>query len=131
MHGFSFLLALAFQQHWDRLHGNVKDSDRGWGAPGTIMVEGEPHYAVMYGNVQLAGEDQRRYKNIRRRMGITKSGKGGNAQPGVRVPADFETRAKYKIAQQHAYISVCTDRCATHGFSLHLAFAFQQHGDRL
>ena len=59
------------------------------------MVEGEPHYAVMYGNVQLAGEDQRRYKNIRRRMGISKSGKGGNVKPGVRVPTDFETRAKY------------------------------------
>ena len=46
----------------------VQAADRGWGAPATISVKGEEFYAVLYGNIQLAGDDLERYR-LRRHFG--------------------------------------------------------------
>ncbi|KAL8791280.1 MAG: hypothetical protein Q9195_005969 [Heterodermia aff. obscurata] len=50
-------------------------------------------YAVHYENVQLAGDDRRKYlkARVRRTFGDEKpSGKGGNAVKGQRVPDQFD-----------------------------------------
>ena len=85
-------------------HDMVKDSDREWRAFETIKVDGDFHYVVMYENVQLAKKNQRRYKDIRRRIGITESEKENNAQSSVKVFTDFETRVKYGIIEDFVVV---------------------------
>ena len=76
--------------------GLVQTNDRGWGQPATMVVDGEEYYVVLYGNVQLAGDDQDKYKVPRIISEAAASGRGTKMTPGARVPHGLEPSSSKK-----------------------------------
>ena len=73
--------------------GKVVHTDLGYGKPAIITHNGARHYAVLFGNVHLAGDDLRRFKGLGRFIGNVPSARGGIVKAGKKVPEIFSSRS--------------------------------------